>query len=296
MEQIFDQYRSHLEELGRTSTTIKGYLADLKRFVRWLEGKIGQPFSPANVVPLDVQQYKLYMQEKKKLAASTVNRRLQALRSFFGWAHNRGLAQRDPTDTIELVSTTRRQFAPKSLNEEQAYRLVRAAQRQRYPERDYAILRIMLEAGLRASEVASLHRDDVVLKRGSGQVTVRRGKGGKERRVPLNRAARSALRKYLAVRPDLGDPHLFISQRGGKLSPRSIGFIVDRCQRVAGLDEEDISPHNLRHTFATRYLEKNPGRIGDLATLLGHSSLEMVTRYTQSSFDEVADSVERLYD
>jgi site-specific recombinase XerD len=149
-------------------------------------------------------------------------------------------------------------------------------------------------AGLRVGEVANLTIDDVELNERSGKLIVRMGKGGKYRRVPLNSTARSALRSYLEIRPHFSDlPGIFISQKGGAMTSRAIGRVVQMCVREAGLENDGITPHSLRHTFATNYLEQNPGQLVELAALLGHADLNTTAIYVQSSFDAVAQRMER---
>lgn len=292
---ILNQYHQYLEQQGRAPRTVQGYIGDLQLFARWLEQSTGEPFSPDQVVPMDTRSYQSYMQTVKKLAPATINRRIQSLRSFFRWACAHGIAEEDPTADVTDVTTTRRQFAPKSLTKKQEYRLLRKSQQSRYDTRNYAMLQLMLQAGLRISEVANLHCDDIELGKRSGRIRIRASKGGKEREVPLNARARRALREYLEVRPGLPDvPFLFVSQKGGGMTTRGIRFVVEQCVQEAGLEGEEITPHSLRHTFAARYLEEYPGQLVELAALLGHSSVDTTAIYTQPSFEDVAQRLEGL--
>jgi site-specific recombinase XerD len=293
-QDFLDEYREHLLQQGRSERTVGEYAADLKHFARWFEGTTGQPFSPEKVVPLDITTHRSYLQTVRGLAPSTVNRRLQSLRSFFRWAHGQGKIKENPAEDAESVSTTRRQFAPKSLTRDEAYLLLRTIQQQsRHSKRDYAIAQTMLQTGLRLSEVATLELRDVEIRPRSGRVRVRSGKGRKEREVPLNNTGRKALREYLEVRPPSpGIDNIFVSQMGKAMSARTIGHVIKTYARKAGLDD-DVSAHTLRHTFATWYLQDNPGQLVELAALLGHSDLNTTAIYTQSSFDDVADKLER---
>ncbi len=291
---LLDQYRQDLQRQGRAEGSISGYINDLQLFARWQEQSLGKPFDLAQVVVLDVRSYRGHLLTVQGLSPSTVNRRLQALRSFFRWARSQGWVREDPAAGVEGVETTRKSFAPKCLSVKQARLLLREAQIGRNAARDYALLQVMLQAGLRVGEVAALCVDDVELRERSGKIRVRAGKGGKERSLPLNATARKALADYLERRPRPVDKDvLFVSQKGQGLSERAIERIVEECLRRAGLDGENFTAHSLRHTFAARYLEANPGQLVELAALLGHSDLNTTAVYTQPRFDEVAEKMER---
>ncbi len=295
LDQLLTLYRQDLQRQGRSAGTIEGYLDDLQLFIRWQEQSLGESFDLARVVVLDIRSYRGHLQAVQGLSPATINRRLQSLRSFFRWAHGQGLVREDPAAGVEAVETTRKHFAPKSITSKQAHHLLREAQAGRHSGRDYALLQVMLQAGLRVGEVATLRVDDVELRDRSGKIRVRAGKGEKERSVPLNATVRKALAGYLEKRPQVaGVDLLFISQKGQGLSERAIERIVEECARRAGLEMEGITAHTLRHTFAARYLEANPGQLVELAALLGHSDLNTTAIYTQPSFAGVAAKLEAL--
>ena len=138
---------------------------------------------------------------------------------------------------------------------------------------------------------AALFLSDITLRERSGQVMVRRGKGNKARRVPLNAEARAVIRDYLQLRPSTEVQHLLVGQRGEPLSAHAIYDVVVKYGRLAGLDE--VSPHTLRHTFA-RTLLVSGTPINDVADLLGHSSLDTTRIYTKASETDLATVVARL--
>jgi integrase/recombinase XerC len=289
------RYCAELQRQGRSMGTVAGYVADLQLFIRWQEQSIGEAFTPTRVVPLDVRSYRGHLQTVVGLAPATINRRLQALRSFFRWAHAQGLVREDPATGIEAVVTTRQQYAPKALTSQQVNRMLRQAQAGRHAKRDYALLQIMLQAGLRVGEVATLRVDDVELHERSGKARIRAGKGGKERSVPLNATVRKALDSYLTVRPAVtGVDQFFVSQKGRAMTVRAIEGVVEECARRAGLEVERITAHMLRHTFAARFLEAHSGQLVELAALLGHADLNTTALYTQPSFADVAAKLEAL--
>jgi len=159
--------------------------------------------------------------------------------------------------------------------------------------RNVAIVALMSRAGLRIGEVLALDRDDVTLTDTSGWVMVRQGKGLKERRVPLSSRARTVIEEYLEARPEQADiSALFITKNWNRLSKRPVQRMVKSASQRAGI-ERKATCHVLRHTFATRFLEKG----GDLATLrdiLGHANLSTTSRYLHSNARKMQQMVEDL--
>jgi integrase/recombinase XerC len=150
--------------------------------MKWLEDIIRSPFDPASVAPLDIANYRRFLLNGNRKPV-TVNLYLDVLSSFFSWAVSRGVFPSDPTDDVRRVPEQR--GAPRWLTKQELGALMRAVQKYGVP-RDRALLTILLHAGLRISEAVSLHVETVVIRECSGWVTVREGKGGKRREVPLN--------------------------------------------------------------------------------------------------------------
>jgi integrase/recombinase XerC len=169
--------------------------------------------------------------------------------------------------------------------------LLRAAGQSKHglSKRNYALLQILLQAGLRVSEVAALRMADVVLRERAGSVKVRQGKGGKQRDIPLNTSARRGLNAYLETRQSLrSQDSLITSESGAALSVRSIQSVVSELARRAKITRIPVTAHSLRHTFALKFLEKNPGKLMELAALLGHESLDTTSVYLRPSQEEMA--------
>jgi site-specific recombinase XerD len=158
--------------------------------------------------------------------------------------------------------------------------------------RNYALIQVMLQAGLRVGEVATLTCADLELHDRSGQVRVH-GKGAKERVVPLNTTARRALHAYFKDRAPLsGKTPVFLSESGAALSVRSMQALIANLARRAKIAHA-VSAHTCRHTFALNFLKQHPGELVELAVLLGHDSVETTAVYTQPSAEEMADDLER---
>lgn len=150
-----------------------------------------------------------------------------------------------------------------------------------------------MQAGLRVSEAAGLRIEDLEIRERQGKVRIG-GKGNKERHVPLNTTARRALQAYLDEREETGaqDP-VFLSDTGAALSVRSIQSLITELARRAHISRIPVSAHTMRHTFALGYLKQNSGKLVELATLLGHESLDTTAIYALPSEEDLAADVER---
>ena len=162
--------------------------------------------------------------------------------------------------------------------------------------RNYAPVQLMLQAGLRIGEVAALQIADITMNDRSGIVRVRHGKGLKAREAPLNATARRALKQHLERRQaSAKDAPLFISSRETAMPVRTIQAVITGLARRARVKRVSVSAHTLRHTFALGYLRDNPGKLVELASLLGHESLDTTAIYTRPSRDDLAADLERSH-
>ena len=286
-----DELLAFVEELRRQDVapkTLVNYRSDVGQFAKWFEGSRGEAFAVAAITPTDIRDYRSYLMTSAGAKPATVNRRLAALRKFFGWARGAGLVTERPTDAVRGVEEAPR--APKALDRREADRLVRQAE-QAGSKRDLALLQVLRHTGLRVGELAALRLRDVAISERKGALTVRAGKGNKYRVVPLNLDARRAISEYLAVRPQVADEHLFISQRGAGIKPQAIENVVKKYARRAGLD--DVSPHTLRHTFGKQALDAGVDLV-TVAALMGHDSVETTAIYTQPSERDLERAVAQL--
>ena len=218
----------------------------------------------------------------KAMSPSSVARVLVSVRSFFRFAVREGYLEDDPT--LQVGSPKRPRSIPKAIPLEDVVRLVELPAKEGLGRRDRAILETLYGAGLRISELVALDVDDVDLDEGT--VLVRSGKGSKGRRVPLGRAAAQAVGDYLTTtRPQLAakgpkgaGAALFLNARGGRLSRQGCWKILKGHARTAGLGEL-VSPHTLRHSFATHMLDAGAD-IRVVQELLGHASLATTQVYT----------------
>ena len=290
---------SFMESLGRADlspATCRGYRYDLRHFLGWRATSQPEPLEVATLTEVDLVTYRQGM-IAAGLRPATVNRRLEALRRLCRWAQEAHTLAGDITKDIRPVRMMRSR-QPVGLTDTEVHALLRAAGASTHglARRNYALVQLMVQAGLRVGEVSTLHLSDVVLRDRTGSVRVRAGKGLKDREIPLNATVRRALRRYLDLRPGAGaqDP-LFLSGRHTALPVRSIQAVIKALVRRAGLTRVPVSGHTLRHTFALNYLRDNPGKLVELASLLGHESLDTTAIYTRPSPDDLAADLERSH-
>jgi len=280
----------HLERQGKSPHTLRAYAQGLDRFSRWYELTYGTALTLDEVMPRDIRDWKAHQQTVEGAAPATVNQRLVAVTRFFRWARAQGHCRENPAEEVGHIRLVPRK--PQALEKTTLRRLLRAT---RGHLRDYAILEVLSGTGLRVGELLALKVGDVQINERSGQVTVRHGKGGGYREVPLTLDVRKALSAYLEeAHPDQGSPEapLWVGPAGGLRHRSSVTRLMDKYALQAGL--EPISPHTLRHTFATRYLNANPGDLRGLARLLGHTSLDTVMIYTEPRMEDLTERMERV--
>lgn len=255
--------------------TRRTYLADLRRLVAYLAER-EDVIELAQVTPGHLERYFAVL-DVRGLAGATRRRQLAAVTSFFGFLQYQGLVPVSPAQ--DLVPPKREQEPPRVLTDKEYKRLQDAVQ---FDVRDAAIIELLLQTGLRLSELAGLTLPAVSLPQkiskdpaGAGSIALH-GKGRKGRIVTLNWKASKALCAYLAVRPDVADPHVFITKFGKPIGPRSIENVVTKHLRAAGI--MDASTHSLRHTFAIHSVKKGTN-LDMVRQALGHVSLAVTSRY-----------------
>jgi integrase/recombinase XerD len=285
LEQALRNYLDHLAvERGSATNTLTSYRRDLRRYVRYLadrgHGDLG------GVGEVEVAEYLAALREgdgnRPPLAASSAARALVAVRGLHRFASREGWTTSDPAVEVKPPRPARR--LPKAISVDDVSRLLEAAGFDQTPLaiRDRALLELLYASGARISEAVGLSVDEVDLAAGLVRL---HGKGGRERVVPLGRFARDAIDAYLVrARPTLaaasarGTPSLFLNARGGPLSRQSAWTVIRAAADKAGLAKA-ISPHTLRHSFATHLLDGGAD-IRVVQELLGHASVATTQVYT----------------
>ena len=276
--------------------TLRGYRYDLRHFLAWHRTVQDSPFAIEKLAEYELIAYRQHMVAAGRRPA-TVNRRLDALRRLCRWARGTGVVDADVAGNVRPMRTERNQ-QPVGLTDIEIHALLRAAGASSHglAARNYAVVQLMLQAGLRVGEVAALEVADITMNDRSGSVRIRQGKGLKAREVPLNATARRALKQHLEHRRALRkDAALFVSSRDTTMPVRTIQAVIASLARRARLKRVAVSAHTLRHTFALGYLRDNPGKLVELASLLGHDSLDTTAIYTRPSRDDLAADLERSH-
>jgi integrase/recombinase XerC len=246
------------------------------------EGKT--PFVPDKVDHLDIRAYLASLYRRN--AKSSVARKLSALRSFFGYLVRQAEIKQNPADLVSAPKMGK--SIPDFLPVDEAFQLMHGPDIDTVlGSRDRAILEVLYSCGLRVSELTGLNLDSLDLELGVARVL---GKGNKERVVPIGDKAKRALPDYLKMRGELlagRTEHraLFLNNRGGRLSSRSVARLVKKHMQRCNLGRP-LSPHGLRHSFATHLLDAGAD-LRAVQEMLGHVSLSTTQRYTHLSVDKL---------
>lgn len=275
LDEHIQRFLDHLAS-RRSMHTVRSYGSDLAQLGHFLEGEFD--LSPSKL--------RLYL---RKFGTSPVTRarKLSTLRTFVKFLKETGHLTTDPTESLE--APIRRRSLPKALSLDQTTELLDQAENGRTPLRDRAILELMYAAGLRASEVVGVDTRDLDLKEATILI---HGKGNKERISLFGSTCRSTLLDYIdgdRVPPKEGNP-LFTNLKGARLTTRTVQNIVKRWALRAGLSP-NVSPHTLRHSFATHLLD-NGADLKSVQQLLGHESLATTQIYTHVSIERLKKTVE----
>lgn len=295
----------YLRGLDKSPNTLETYRFNLATFERWFTGQSGRDLRPELVTPIDVREYKRWLEEVERYAPGTVNAKLSALRGWLDWARLVGAIDDNPASRVRFVPAMP-SISPKWLDRQQQYALIRTvteakqlaaakslAKSHRLAVRNIALLALMLHAGLRVSEAVNLRVDDLVIRPRTGVVTVRRGKGGKYRQVPLNQDARAAVGEWFELLQQAGQVggHPLFAKNGKPLHVRTVQIWLSRLGRRAGLGH--LTPHQLRHTFGKNLVDAGES-LDRVARLMGHSSIDTTAIYTMPSAADLLRSVEKI--
>lgn len=279
-------------EKGYSTATVSAYGRDLEQFEGFLDGRGLSLADPDSVDRTHVRSFMADL-HRRKLAKTTVGRKLSSLRAFFKYMAKNGMAMSNPVAGVK--NPKQEVHHPKALNVDQALALMEAKTgADPRSLRDMALAELLYGSGLRISEALGLSVDDVDT--GSGVVRVL-GKGSKERLCPLSEAGARRLDEYMAVRDEftqsLTQTALFLGDRGGALQRRQANRILERLAKLAGLPE-DVHPHMLRHSFASHLLEAGAD-LRSVQELLGHSRLTTTQRYTHLTMSKIMQSYDKAH-
>ncbi len=288
--EILVQYEQFLRvEKNLAEKTRKAYLYDLERFQEYLIHLTGRMPSIASINADQIREYLNYLQVDRGYKSATLGRTIASIRIFFEFCVMREQLTVSPAAHIHNPKQPKK--LPIYLVHEELVRLLRSPDRETpQGKRDAAILTTLAFTGCRLSEIVGLDVDDLSLTQQSIRVM---GKGRKERIIPLNSLVLAELNEYLDVRGISEDNALFLNRFGRRLSGRSVENLVRKYVLQAGIFKNKISPHKLRHTFAT-LLHSRDVDILEIQALLGHASVTSTQIYTHTSSSRLRAAVGKL--
>ena len=285
MKKLVEKLLRHLEiERGMSANTIRAYRKDLEVFI------VHAQKNAADIEMIDVRGF-VAQQIKQGLTKTTAGRRLSTVRSFLKFLTREGYLEANPAKLVSTPKAEKR--LPTFLSVDDVFKLIEKPDTIGFIHaRDRAILELLYSSGLRVSEVAGLNVEDVNTREGLVKV---RGKGRKERIVPLGSKAVEAIRGYLTEKILLKKKSktLFLNKRGTELSERGIRRIVVKYARLIGVTGQ-IGPHTLRHTFASHLLQAGAD-LRVIQELLGHASLSTTQKYTHLDITHLMDIYDRAH-
>jgi len=302
LAELIDSFIDYLRtQKGYSDHTVKNYQIDLDHFLKFLanrEESTGKREIAPELESIDflvIREYlgRLYGRYKR----TTIARKLSTIRSFFYFLERKGLVQGNPA--ADISSPKRGSYIPTHLPVDDMFRLLEGPDRAKpLGLRDLAILEVLYSCGIRVSELSGLNLSGIDSDQRLVKVV---GKGNKERIIPIGRKALRAIKDYVeAILPlrkkgkrDPEDEPLFINFRGGRLTTRSIGRIVKKYASQCGLMTE-ITPHSLRHTFATHLLDGGAD-LRSVQELLGHVSLSTTQKYTHVSLEKLMEVYDKAH-
>ena len=289
MEQNMKGFLSCLKvEKGYSNNTIVAYRNDLAQFLRWL----GESVEPAlksweDITKRMLLSYVLYLKTDREYATATVARKIAAIKSFFHYLMGEGVIEENPTATLDSPKV--RKYLPKAISQEDVDTLLSAPARHPGPRslRDSAILEVLYASGMRVSELVTLNVGDVNLASANVRCV---GKANKERIIPIYPQAARAIEKYVAegriqLLRDSTEKALFLNHRGGRLTRQGLWLIIKRYVEEVGI-AVPVTPHTLRHSFATHMLSGGAD-LQDVQALLGHASISTTQIYKQATPEQL---------
>lgn len=305
LPKLVQQYLVYIEAIkGHSELSVLEYASDLRTFFRFIS-KLKGLYSMdtdddkidislldinfmKNVQLTDAYQFLIYCKDVRKNNEATRARRVISIRRFYSYlTDNLGLLDINPMKNLDIPKI--KKSLPKYLTLEESEKLLSVIDG-KYKERDYAIITLFLNCGMRLSELVSINYTDI---KSDGTIIIT-GKGNKERKVYLNTACLQALADYRKVRPNDGvkDRALFLSSRNQRISKRSVQQIVEKYLEKAGLGGRGLSVHKLRHTAATLMYQHGNADLLLLKEILGHENLGTTEIYTHISDDATRKAID----
>lgn len=293
---LVDDFLDYMKSTkGSSDNTVKEYYYDLRVFVRFIKKRKNlvdesidfndiaiEDISPEvleSVTKQDIYAYNAFLERERKISNRSKFRKISSVRSFYNYLYAKiEVIKKNPIIDIDMPKIEK--TLPVYLTLDQSLNLLKTIEKSKikalYKKRDYAIVTLFLNCGMRLSELSAINishlKDDNTLK------VI--GKGNKERTIYLNEASVYAVNEYLKLRPQIKDDALFLSMREQRMSNRSIQHMIEKHMKNSGLDTNKYSVHKLRHTAATLLYQYGNADIRSLQEILGHESVNTTEIYT----------------
>lgn len=293
---LVDDFLDYMKSTkGSSDNTVKEYYYDLRVFVRFIKKRKNlvdesidfndiaiEDISPEvleSVTKQDIYAYNAFLERERKISNRSKFRKISSVRSFYNYLYAKiEVIKKNPIIDIDMPKIEK--TLPVYLTLDQSLNLLKTIEKSKikalYKKRDYAIVTLFLNCGMRLSELSAINishlKDDNTLK------VI--GKGNKERTIYLNEASVYAINEYLKLRPQIKDDALFLSMREQRMSNRSIQHMIEKHMKNSGLDTNKYSVHKLRHTAATLLYQYGKADIRSLQEILGHESVNTTEIYT----------------
>ena len=272
-----------LVDKGLSKNTVKAYEADISSFFRWL---INKDLEYKNLQEEHINQYISFLFQKK-MKSSSVNRKISSIKSFYIFLVKRNFIKNSPLN--DVVTPKQEKYLPESMSEDEVDKLLNSPNvANKIENRDKAMIEMLYATGMRISELVNLKMTDVDMKRCVVKVF---GKGSKERLVPFGETALDSLKAYLSERVQSSSKEIFLSNRGKKMTRVAFWQRV-KIYLVRENLKNSISPHTLRHAFATHLLNRGAD-LRSVQLLLGHSDLSTTQIYTHIAKQRLSDVLKK---
>jgi integrase/recombinase XerD len=298
VKEAIKKFLNYLEvERGFSRNTIEAYENDLNQLVGFLEEEAAKGGAIKPWTAFDRQSILSYLTnlKERRYAATTVARKVAAIKSFFSFLATEGLVKENPTRDVPSPRVGK--SLPKPISITQARQLLEETEKRATPEakRDKAMLHLLYASGMRVSELVSLNMSDVDTDGGYVRCF---GKGGKERLIPIHSQAVAALKEYISqghprLKAGDGEEALFLNRRGERLTRQGMWQILKGYAKAAKLGV-DITPHTLRHSFATHMLSGGAD-LRSVQELLGHSNISTTQVYTHLTTEHIRRAYEKSH-
>jgi len=295
MRDKIEDFLTHIAtEKGYSDNTLAAYKNDLSQLASYLVA-LSPPVAGWEQVTRNTLVNYILDLKGREYTPTTVARKVAAIKSFFKFLMDEGVVQANPTEDLESPKV--RKLLPKILSRGQVERLLEQPAKRSGVKalRDKALLELLDATGMRVSEIVSLRVDDVNLETATVRV---RGKGGRERILPIHQRAVEALRAYLAegrkaFHKEPEEQALFLNPRGTQLTRQGLWLIIKKYVQEAGIKAE-VTPHTLRHSFATQLLEGG-ATLRDVQELLGHSNISTTQVYTHVTGERLRETYDKSH-